>query len=61
MIDIDLVGIFYIFGSIGKLKGVVFFYCNMVVGVKSVVSYLENYVGDMLLVVLLFFFDVGFS
>lgn len=61
MVDTDAVGILYTSGSTGKPKGVVLSHRNMVVGAKSVASYLENHSSDILLAVLPLSFDAGFS
>lgn len=61
LIDADVVGILYTSGSTGKPKGVVLSHRNMVVGAKSVATYLENQPGDMLLAALPLSFDAGFS
>jgi acyl-CoA ligase (AMP-forming) (exosortase A-associated) len=61
VIDVDMVAILYTSGSTGKPKGVVLSHRNMVVGAKSVASYLENQAGDVLLAVLPLSFDAGFS
>ncbi len=59
--DSDAAAIFYTSGSTGKPKGVVLSHKNMVVGAKSVASYLNNTSEDKLLAVLPFSFDYGFS
>lgn len=61
LVDDDLVVLFYMFGFIGKLKGVVVLYCNLVLGVFSVVVYQWFVVDDVVFGVLLFSFDVGLS
>lgn len=61
VIDTDMVGILYTSGSTGKPKGVVLSHRNMVVGAKSVASYLENRSDDVLLAALPLSFDAGFS
>ncbi|MDD5297590.1 MAG: acyl-CoA ligase (AMP-forming), exosortase A system-associated [Rhodocyclaceae bacterium] len=61
VIDTDMVGIFYTSGSTGKPKGVVLSHRNMVIGAKSVASYLENTAHDTLLAALPLSFDAGFS
>lgn len=61
LIDADVVGILYTSGSTGKPKGVVLSHRNMVVGAKSVATYLENRPDDMLLAALPLSFDAGFS
>lgn len=61
VIDTDLVSILYTSGSTGRPKGVVLSHRNMVVGAKSVASYLENRSDDTLLAALPLSFDAGFS
>ncbi len=61
VIDADVVSIFYTSGSTGKPKGVVLSHKNMVAGAKSVASYLENDVQDVLIAALPLSFDAGFS
>ena len=61
VIDTDMVAILYTSGSTGKPKGVVLCHRNMVLGAKSVASYLENHAGDTLLAALPLSFDAGFS
>jgi acyl-CoA ligase (AMP-forming) (exosortase A-associated) len=61
VIDADMAAILYTSGSTGKPKGVVLSHRNMVVGAKSVASYLENVAGDTLLAALPLSFDAGFS
>ncbi len=61
VIDTDMAAILYTSGSTGKPKGVVLSHRNMVVGAKSVVSYLENTAHDTLLAALPLSFDAGFS
>jgi acyl-CoA ligase (AMP-forming) (exosortase A-associated) len=60
-IDTDVAALFYTSGSTGKPKGVVLSHRNMVVGARSVSSYLGNTPDDRLLAVLSFSFDYGFS
>ncbi|MBL7555285.1 MAG: AMP-binding protein [Bdellovibrionaceae bacterium] len=60
-IDSDVVSIFYTSGSTGRPKGVVLSHRNMVMGARSVASYLENNQNDILLAALPFSFDAGFS
>jgi acyl-CoA ligase (AMP-forming) (exosortase A-associated) len=61
VLDSDMVAILYTSGSTGQPKGVVLSHRNMVVGAKSVASYLENQASDRLLAVLPLSFDAGFS
>ncbi|MCW5661990.1 MAG: acyl-CoA ligase (AMP-forming), exosortase A system-associated [Burkholderiaceae bacterium] len=61
VVDADMVAIFYTSGSTGRPKGVVLSHRNMVVGAKSVATYLENHYGDTLLAALPLSFDAGFS
>ena len=61
VIDTDMVAILYTSGSTGKPKGVVLSHRNMVLGAKSVASYLDNHAGDTLLAALPLSFDAGFS
>lgn len=61
VIDADMTAIFYTSGSTGRPKGVVLSHRNMVMGAKSVASYLENHSGDTLLAALPLSFDAGFS
>jgi len=61
VIDTDMVAILYTSGSTGRPKGVVLSHRNMVVGAKSVASYLENRPDDTLLAALPLSFDAGFS
>lgn len=60
-IDNDIAAILYTSGSTGKPKGVVLSHRNMVSGALSVSSYLENSPEDIILAVLPFSFDAGFS
>lgn len=60
-IDTDVAAIFYTSGSTGKPKGVVLSHRNLVVGARSVSSYLCNTPDDRLLAVLSLSFDYGFS
>ncbi|MEW5879381.1 MAG: acyl-CoA ligase (AMP-forming), exosortase A system-associated [Pseudomonadota bacterium] len=61
VIDNDIAAILYTSGSTGRPKGVVLSHRNMVVGAKSVASYLENNEDDVLLAALPLSFDAGFS
>lgn len=61
VIDADMVAILYTSGSTGRPKGVVLSHRNMVVGAKSVASYLQNERTDTLLAALPLSFDAGFS
>jgi len=61
VIDNDMTAILYTSGSTGRPKGVVLSHRNMVVGAKSVASYLENRPSDTLLAALPLSFDAGFS
>ncbi|WP_405234369.1 acyl-CoA ligase (AMP-forming), exosortase A system-associated [Lentisalinibacter salinarum] len=60
-IDTDMAAILYTSGSTGKPKGVVLSHRNMVAGALSVAEYLENTADDVILAVLPFSFDAGFS
>jgi acyl-CoA ligase (AMP-forming) (exosortase A-associated) len=61
VIDGDMAAILYTSGSTGRPKGVVLSHRNMVVGAKSVASYLGNRPNDTLLAALPLSFDAGFS
>lgn len=61
VIATDMAAILYTSGSTGRPKGVVLSHCNMVIGAKSVASYLENHAEDTLLAALPLSFDAGFS
>ncbi len=61
VIDADMTAILYTSGSTGRPKGVVLSHRNMVVGAKSVASYLGNIKEDTLLAALPLSFDAGFS
>ena len=60
-IDIDPAAILYTSGSTGKPKGVILSHRNLVCGAESVNAYLENSPQDVILAVLPFSFDAGFS
>jgi acyl-CoA ligase (AMP-forming) (exosortase A-associated) len=60
-IDADMAAILYTSGSTGNPKGVVLSHRNMVIGAKSVASYLGNTPEDRILAVLPFSFDAGLS
>jgi len=57
----DMAAILYTSGSTGKPKGVVLSHSNIVLGAKSVASYLKNTAEDKILAVLPLSFDYGFS
>jgi len=61
VIDTDMVAILYTSGSTGRPKGVVLSHRNMVMGAKSVASYLENTASDTILAALPLSFDAGFA
>ena len=61
VIDSDMAAILYTSGSTGRPKGVVVSHRNLVMGAKSVASYLENRAEDRLLAALPLSFDAGFS
>ncbi|MFT3736565.1 MAG: acyl-CoA ligase (AMP-forming), exosortase A system-associated [Rhodocyclaceae bacterium] len=61
VIDEDLACIFYTSGSTGRPKGVMVSHRNLVVGARSVASYLGNHAEDRLLAALPLSFDAGFS
>ncbi len=61
VIDRDMAAILYTSGSTGRPKGVVVSHRNLVMGAKSVASYLENRAEDRLLAALPLSFDAGFS
>ena len=60
-LDTDTAAIFYTSGSTGRPKGVVLSHRNLVAGAASVVTYLGNHRGDVLLAALPLSFDAGFS
>jgi len=60
-IDSDMAAILYTSGSTGQPKGVVLSHRNMVVGAKSVSTYLKNRPEDRILSVLPLSFDYGLS
>lgn len=57
----NIAALLYTSGSTGKPKGVILTHNNMVTGAKSVASYLNNTCDDIILAVLPFSFDYGFS
>jgi len=59
--DADMAAILYTSGSTGKPKGVVLSHRNMIVGAKSVSSYLQNKPEDVILALLPLSFDYGLS
>ena len=61
IVDTDVAALFYTSGSTGKPKGVAVSHRNMVVGARSVSSYLGNSHYDHILAVLSIGFDYGFS
>ncbi len=61
VLDNDLAALLYTSGSTGQPKGVMLSHRNLVVGARSVVSYLDNHADDVLLAVLPLSFDAGFS
>ena len=61
VIDTDIAAILYTSGSTGSPKGVVLSHRNMVIGAKSVATYLGNNPEDTLLAALPLSFDAGFS
>ncbi len=60
-IDADMVAILYTSGSTGRPKGVALSHRNLVAGALSVANYLEHTSDDVILAVLPFSFDAGFS
>lgn len=60
-IDADIAAIFYTSGSTGKPKGVVLTHRNLILGARSVSSYLGNTHSDRILAALSLSFDYGFS
>ena len=60
-IDTDMAAILYTSGSTGNPKGVILSHRNLVMGARSVTSYLENSAEDRLLAVLPLSFDAGLS
>ena len=60
-IDADMAAILYTSGSTGRPKGVVLSHRNLLVGAESVSYYLGNNPDDVILSVLPFSFDAGFS
>ncbi len=60
-IDVDIAAILYTSGSTGKPRGVVLSHRNLIAGASSVAGYLGNTADDVILAVLPFSFDVGFS
>ena len=60
-IDTDVAAILYTSGSTGRPKGVVLTHRNLLAGAASVNAYLEHTSDDVLLAVLPFSFDAGFS
>ena len=61
VIDADLAAILYTSGSTGQPKGVMLSHRNLVMGARSVASYLDNRPDDTLLAALPLSFDAGFS
>ncbi len=61
VMDRDRAVIFYTSGSTGKPKGVVVTHRNLVIGARSVASYLKSSADDRVLAVLSLSFDYGFN
>ncbi len=57
----DLAAILYTSGTTGRPKGVMLSHANMLIGARSVASYIGNRADDRLLCVLPLSFDAGFS
>jgi long-chain acyl-CoA synthetase len=58
-IDIDLASLIYTSGTTGRPKGVMLTHLNMVSAASSIIEYLENTPGDIILNVLPLSFDYG--
>jgi acyl-CoA ligase (AMP-forming) (exosortase A-associated) len=61
VIDQDIAAIMYTSGSTGSPKGVVLSHRNLLAGAASVAGYLEHRSDDVVLALLPFSFDAGFS